>query len=323
MSGWAPPPTPGEGPVVGWVMPTEPAGLSVGDCTREGWRITRAALVPLAAITAVPMILINLLYLPQWISLATLFEGMVRFWSELDVSRYRGDPEALQRDMQAAMQPSAELAVTSTVALGLSVVVGIIAFAALAVGTLDAAAGRPVAIGRAFRVALARPAVVVPALVLGIGYVALFLPLLVLEPDLVYGGELSGGAGLAALFGLVALALEVIAIYLAVRWALYFQVVVEEGLGIRAGLSRAAALSAGVRVRIAVVVLVLSVVIGLAAGFAVIVPALLVGLLAASVLAGLITAVVAYSVVALVFFPFIVAVLTYVYRRRVADAEAT
>jgi uncharacterized membrane protein YtjA (UPF0391 family) len=324
MSGWVPPAPPGgEGPVVGWVMPTEPAGLSVGECTRAGWRITRSALGPLAVITAIPMVLLNLLYIPFWISISTMLEGWLRFWAELDWSRYRYDPEGLQRDMQAAMQPTTELSVVASAATGLAVVVGIIAVGALTAATLDAAAGRPVSIGRAYRVAFGRLAVVVPALVLGVGYVAVFVPLSLAQPEMIYGGGMAGAPGLAALFGIVALVLEILAIYLAVRWALYFQVVAEERLGVRGGLARASALSAGVRVRIAVVLLVVSLVIGLAVSFAVAIPVLFVGLLAGSALAGLLTATVAFSVVALVYLPFIVAVVTYVYRRRIEELPAT
>jgi hypothetical protein len=158
---------------------------------------------------------------------------------------------------------------------------------------------------------------------LGIGYVAVFVPLALVQPGLVYGTALPTSPGLAALLGVVVLVLEIIAIYLAVRWAMYFQVVVEEGSGIRAGLARASALSAGVRVRIALVLLVLTLLVGVAVSVAIAVPALLVGLMAASVMAGLLTATVAFSVAALVYLPFIVAAMTYVYRRRVEELPAT
>jgi uncharacterized membrane protein YtjA (UPF0391 family) len=303
-------------------MPTEPDGLSLGDCTREGWRITRSALGSLAAITAIPMVVLNLLYIPFWISISTMFEGLVRFMFETDWSRYRYDPEGLQRDMQAAMQPMAELSAIASAATGLAVIVGIVAVAALTAATIDSAAGRPVSIGRAYLTAIGQPAIVVPALILGIGYVAVFVPLALIQPGVIYGGAMPTSPGLAALFGVVALVLEIGAIYLAVRWALYFQVVVEERLGVRAGLARAAALSAGVRVRIAVVMLVLSLLVGLLVSIVVGLPALIIALLARSALVGLVAASVAFSVAALVYLPFIVAVLTYVYRRRVEETPA-
>ena len=323
MTGWVPPPASGgDEPVVGWVMPSEPAGLGVGACAREGWQITRAGLGPLAVITAIPTILLNLLYIPFWISIASMLEGIFRFWAELDVSRYRYDPEALRRDMQAAMQPTQELSVLASAATGVAVVIGIVSLAALTAGTLDAAAGRSPSIGRAFRVALGRAAVVVPAVILAIGYVVVFVPLALVQPDWVYGGAMTGAPGIAALFSVVVLVLEAIAIYLAIRWALYFQVVVSEDLGVRGSLARAAALSSGVRVRIAVVLIVLWLVIGFVVAFVAAIPAIVVGLAAQSVMAALVTGTVVLSVCALVYLPYLVAVLTYIYRRRVADTAS-
>jgi hypothetical protein len=303
-------------------MPSEPAGLGVGDCATEGWRITKAHLGPLVAITAIPTILLNLLYVPFWISIATMLEGIFRFWAELDFSRYEYDPEALRRDMQAAMQPTQDLSVLASAATGVAVVIGIVSVAALTAGTLDAAAGRTPSIGGAFRVALGRAAVVVPAVVLGIGYVVVFVPLALVQPDWVYGGAMPGAPGLVALFSVVVLVLEALAIYLAIRWSLYFQVVVAEDLGIRASLARAAALTSGVRVRIAVVLIVLWLVIGFVVACVAAIPAIVVGLAVQSVMAALVTGTVVLSLCALVYLPYLVAVLTYVYRRRVADTAS-
>jgi hypothetical protein len=322
MTGWVPPPASGDEPVVGWVMPSEPAGLGVGDCAREGLRITKAQLGPLVAITTIPTILLNLLYIPFWISIATMLEGIFRFWAELDISRYRYDPDALQRDMQAAMQPTQELSMIASAATGVAVVIGIVSLAALTAGTLDAAAGRTPSIGGTFRVALGRAAVVVPAVILGIGYVAVFVPLSLVQPDWVYGGAMTGAPGLAALFSVVVLVLEVIAIYLAIRWSLYFQVVVAEDLGIRASLARAAALTLGVRVRIAVVLIVLWLLVGFVVAFVAAVPAVIVGLAAQSIIAALVTGTLVLTLCALVYLPYLVAVLTYIYRRRTADTTS-
>jgi hypothetical protein len=323
MTGWVPPPASGGGePVVGWVVPSEPSGLGVGDCAREGWQITKAQLGPLVAITAIPAILLNLLYIPFWISIATMLEGIFRFWAELDISRYQYDPEALQRDMQAAMQPTQELSIIASAATGVAVVIGIVSLAALTAGTLDAAAGRTPSISGAFRVTLGRAAVVVPAVILGIGYVVVFVPLALVQPEWVYGGAMTGAPGLAALLSVVVLVLEAIAIYLAIRWSLYFQVVVAEDLGIRASLARAAALSSGVRVRIAVVMIVLWLLVGFVVAFVAAIPAVVLGLATQSIIAALVTGTVVLSLCALVYLPYLVAVLTYIYRRRAADTAS-
>ena len=94
-----------------------------------------------------------------------------------------------------------------------------------------------------------------PALVLAGGYALILVPLSLAQPALVYGGGVGMDAMTGALSSVVIFALYLGVLYLAVRWALYFQVAIAEDTGIRASLSRTAELTAGIRVRIAVAII--------------------------------------------------------------------
>lgn len=324
MSGWVTPPgssvgsdTPG--PVVGWAAPEEPEGLGVRDVAREGWALIRPHLWIFAAITAVPTILLDLLIAPLWISTGRMFEQMATFWTTVDWTRYAGDPDALERDMEAAMRPATDLAVLGIVGGGLAFVITIIGLAAVTAATLESGRGRRPSFAAAYRAVGAHlGAIVLPALLLGLGYIVLFTPLTLTQDRIMFEGS-AASQGLSALLGLVALVLEVLVFYLAIRWALYFQVVLEEGLGLRAALARSAELSSGVRIRIGLIIIVWSIIVGVTAGLVAVVIALVVGVATGSVAAGLIAYTVAYSLAALVILPFFLGILTYVYRRRVDD----
>ncbi len=329
-SGWDLPPgaastPPGGagGPLVGWEAPTEDAGLGIGESIREGWRITRSQLGPLVLLTAVPAVLINLLYLPFWFALGSVVDGMLTFWTTVDWSQYRTDPEGLQRDLQAVMQPFQDLTIATSVAVGLVVPISIVALAAITMGTLDAMAGRRPSLRAAYAAALHRRAVIVPAIVLGVGYVAVTLPLAMLQPGFADARFEPGRAGMAFVLGILTLIVEIVVIYLAVRWAFYFQVVMADDLGIRAALTRSAALSAGIRMRIALVLLVLALLIWLLVACVVAVAALVIGVLAGSFPAALATGLVVLSISTVVYVPLFVAVITYLFGRRRESAPGS
>ena len=306
------------GPIVGWEVPTEEAGYGVGDIAREAWRIVRAQAGPLVAIAAIPTILIMVLYVPLWVSLAATLDGMISFWADLDMGRYLGDPEGFQRDMTEAMRPAQDLSLLTSISTGIAVIVGMVAFGAETAGTLEAADGRRPSVAGAFRTALRRPAVVIPAVLLGLGYLAVLVPLSLAQPGFLYGGAgLSvADAGVSIVLSVVTIAIEIVVVYLAVRWAVYFQVAITEGLGIRASLARAAELSHGIRIRIALALILLTVLIGLVAILLALIPGLILGFAASSVVAGVVAATVGFSLLALVYLPLYAAALTYIYRRR-------
>jgi len=324
-SGWQSPPgaapTPGGsgGPLVGWEAPSDEAGLGIGESIREGWRITRSQLGPLALLTAIPAVLINLLYLPFWVRIGSIVDGLLTFWTTVDWSRYRTDPEGLQRDLEAVMQPFQDLTIATSVATGVIVPISIVAVAAITAGTLEAMAGRRPSVRAAYTAALHRRAVIVPAIVLGLGYVAVSLPVAMLQPGYADVRFDAGRAGATFVLGILTLILEIVVIYLAVRWAFYFQVVMADDLGVRAALARSAALSAGIRMRIALVILVLALLIWVLVACVVAVPALVVGALLGSFPAALATGLVVFSITTIVYIPLFVAVITYLFGRRRED----
>ena len=320
MSGWVAPPAPNgsPGPVVGWVAVDEPEGLGVREAAREGWRLVRAHRGTFAAIAAVPMILLNLLTLPIWVSTGRMFEQAIRFWATLDIARYRNDPDALQRDWQAAMQPSTELAVVGTIGVGLALIVSMLGVAAITAATVDAGAGRRPSFTSAYRaVATHLRALILPALAIGVGYIVIFGPLTLSQNDIVYGSAAAGQAALSVVLGLAALVLEIVALYLAIRWSLYFQVVVAEDVGFRRALARSAELTSGVRIRVGLIVIVWSIVVGIVVSLVALTAGLVVGLAAASLAAGLVAYTISLSLCGLVYLPLFVAILTHVYRQRV------
>ena len=309
-----------DGPVVGWVSPDEPDGLGVRETAREAWRLTRANLGPLLAITAIPVILLNILYLPFWIEYGRLIDSMIQFWTTLDFSRYRYDPEALQRDMQAAMQPSTELALLSALCIGIAIVVVAVGVGAITSGTLTASDGGRPSFAGAYRAVAAHPrALIVPALLLGIGYAVVITPLTLNQGSFMTGGASAGQVALSSLLSIGSLVLSFLILYLFVRWAVFFQVVLAEGLGFRAALARSAALTSGARVKIGLAIIVLSIAIGFIGALACLVIALIVGLLTMSITGGILGYTLSLGVCTLIYFPFFVALLTVIYRRRVAD----
>jgi hypothetical protein len=310
-----PPATPG--PLVGWVAPVEPEGLGFATTARDGWRLTRAHLATFASIALIPTIILNLLTVPMWVSTGRMFEQMIRFWITLDVVRYRDDPYALQRDMQTALQPAADLTVLGTVTTGIGFMISIFVTAALTAATLDAANGRRPSFKGAYVVLRAQAAaLVVPAVALALGYVVIFTPLMLNQPSF-YGRDAAAGAA-GIWLGLAALVGEAIAVYLGVRWSLYFQAVIGEGYGLRRGLSRSAELTSGVRLRIGLIFIMLALVVGFVVALVAGAAGLTLGIATMSILAGLIAYSAVIGMCGLVYLPFFVAVLTTVYRRRVS-----
>jgi hypothetical protein len=319
MSGWVtPPPAGGSGPVVGWVQPDEPPGLGVGESIRAGWGVTRANLVPLVVITAIPVILIGLLTVPLWVMLGEMLDAMFSFMANVDWSGYRTDPAAFQRELEAVFQPSGGLSLAIGVASGLSLVVWVLGTAAITAATLDATSGRRPSISGAYRAVAAHPgALIVPALVIGLGYAAIAGPLSLGQSTLMFGGPATTRAAVTMGLSVLILALEVVALYFAIRWSLYFQAVVAEDLGLRRALARSSELTSGVRIKIGLILIVVSILVGILMGILIWVVALVAGIATMSAMVGVAAASVTVAICALVYLPIFVGVLTHIYRRRV------
>ena len=77
---------------------------------------------------------------------------------------------------------------------------------------------------------------VAPAIVLGMVWAVIGTPLALSESDIALrAGGPSAGSALSSLLGLC---VTVVAIYLGVRWSLAIPAIIEENLGLRAGLAR-------------------------------------------------------------------------------------
>jgi len=325
VTGWAPPTgpkPPGEPPIVGWATPAD-EGLGVGAAIRAGWHLTRAHLAPFAAVAAIPVLLSNVLLIPVWLGVAEQVERMLRFMSTLDFTRYRTDPDALQREFQAIFQQSSQFVAVSAVLTGIVIAVAIIGSAALTSATLDALEGRPVSVGRSFAaVASHASAIVAPAIVLGV-VVGVGSGLLNLgQANVVAAGGKPGQTAVTSLLSLVSLVLWVLLIILAIRWSLVFQAILAEDLALGAGLSRSAALTAGARVRIGLTLVAGVVLTGVLFAIPASLLATVVGLVTSSVANAFVAYAVVTAITGLVLIPLLVSVLTVIYRDRVASKPA-
>lgn len=321
MSGWVTPqpptPQPGPGPLVGWVAPDEPAGLSVGEIIRGGWRLTMSNLGRLALVAAVPILLMNLVSLPIWLSTGQMFERMFDYYANLDIQRYVSDPEGVQRELQAAIQPSTQQALISGIGAACLILIWMVGLAMITAATLDAAEGRRPTIGHAVSAALARPrTVIVPGILLALGYAILVLPLSLSSGSIAFADYGTQRYAISALLGFGVLILEIVAFYLAIRWSPYFQVVVAEDVGLRGALSRSSAVSKGVRIRIALALIAAGIAVGFVVALLGGIVALFVGIAAKSLFAGVVAWSIAFSIAGLVYLPLFAAMLTHVYRER-------
>ena len=326
MNNWSGPSSSGGDPrtppVVGWAAPSD-EGLAVGGTMTAGWALTRAHLGDLAAVAAIPVGLWTLTLLPLWVVTTQLFDAWVRFFTETDFSQYAGDPEALRRDMDAIFRPATSLSAAAGLSAALGVVIAIVGAAAVTQATLDAARGRDITIGRAFgAVADHAAAIVGPAIALGAAYVLVFVPFGLSQGS---GTTGAGTAGSSIIYlGLTVLSWIVIAavIYFAVRWAVVLQVILAEDRGLPPALARSSALSQGVRVRIAVVLFAATFVVGLALSIPTWIAAIVGWLVTGSVAVGMGVYLLGIAIGGLIGMPFIMAILTVIYDRRVAAVDA-
>jgi hypothetical protein len=325
MNGWSGPPSSGGDPrtppVVGWAAPSD-EGLAVGGTMSAGWALTRAHLGDLAAVAAIPIGLWTLTLLPFWVTMTQLFDAWVRFFTETDFRQYAGDPDALRRDMDAIFRPATNLSLVAGLSAALGVVIAIVGAAAVAQATLDATRGREITIGRSFgAVADHAGAIVGPAIALGAAYLLVFVPFGLSQ------GSVTTGAGTAATsivyLGLTVLSWIVLAavVYFAVRWAVVLQVILAEDRGLVPALTRSGTLSQGVRVRIAVVLFAAGFLVSLALSIPIWIAAIVGWLVTGSVAVGMGVYLLGLAFGGLVGLPFLMAMLTVIYDRRVAAVD--
>jgi len=212
--------------------------------------------------------------------------------------------------------------VVAGLSAALGVVIVIVGAAAVAQATLDATRGRDITLGRAFgAVADHAGAIVGPAIGLGAAYLLVFVPFGLSQ------GSVTTGAGTAATsivyVGLTVLSWIVLAavVYFAVRWAVVLQVILAEDRGLVPALTRSGALSQGVRVRIAVVLFAAGFLVSLALSIPVWIAAIVGWLVTGSVAVGMGVYLLGLAFGGLVGLPFLMAMLTVIYDRRVAAVD--
>lgn len=318
MTGWATPPAPG--PIVGWELPSEPAGLGVRDSIRAGWRVLRSNVGPLAGTAALPEIVRNLLVIPSLLVVARAWEAMVAIFRDLDLRTYEpNDQLAMQQRLQQAFQPPTDLAILSGVASGLSIGVALVGLSLVTAATLAAVDGRRPSIAAAYRsVAAHAGALILPAVILGVAWVIVGTPLTLSQGTFPTSDPAAfrTQAALAAVLGLAGLILTIATIVFAVRWSLAIPAILAEDLTLRRGLSRSAELTAGIRLRIFVILLVLGITFGIVFGVTSLITAVIVGLVTFSLYGGIAGYLVASTVGGFVWLPLVAAVLSHVYRSR-------
>jgi hypothetical protein len=308
-------PPPGE-PVVSWEAPADD-GLAVGSTIGAGWAMTRSHLVDLAAVAAIPVVAWNLVLVPVWAATAQILEVWVRFLSQIDWTRYVGDPDSVRREMQAIFAQSSQLVVLGTIGTGVGFVIAVVGAAAVTRATLDVAGGREVSVGRSFAaVADHAGAIVLPAVLLGAAYVAIGLPLSMSQSAVASAPTTTTRPFLALALTVLGWVVLIGAVYLAVRWAVVLQVILDESIGLRAGLARSAALTRGARVRIFLTMLAASLLVGLVLT----IPASIVGIVGWLLTASITVGIASYTLVIIlgsfVAVPLIVAILTVIYLRQ-------
>ena len=276
----------------GWTQATAPDPLGSGQLIRGAWRLYRSAPRLFLLVAAVPALIQVLLTLPTLVPalnfVRAMFEVLVDYFE-----RVAANPEAysgansqtfqaeLEAQLRAVIIPGSDLLLWSALAGGLAVMVGLVGTAAMTATALASAAGRPIPAAFAFRLVAARAGLVKPILALGIGWVVVsWLPEL-----LQTSAEFQAWAGapssprsvlIASLLSVLALVVVVAIVVVAVRWALFIPAVLVESLGVGPGLARAAQLTRGIRVRLAIamvgIILLMAITIGIVAvvtGFAV------------------------------------------------------
>jgi hypothetical protein len=291
---------------------------------RGGWQTYRAAPGPLLRIALLPEALRGILIIPVMLLTASMIEAMVRLFGQFDTDAYLADPIAydstFQAGIAAASHPPAHLLFLAGVASGAALTLGLISLGLMTAGALAVLDGRrPSVLGSVRAVAACGDGLVAPAIVLGMGWAVIGTPLELSQSDVAF--KASGGSMAAdSLLTLISIVVSIAALYLVARWSLAIPAMLVEGLGLRAALARSTALTAGVRLPIALAIIVAGIAISVAASV-VALPGAAVGLgLGGTIEAGVAGFIVVATVGSWLFAPVIPAMLVRAYQLRSAPA---
>lgn len=339
MSRWQEPPSdPGE-PArrTFWARSNEADPLGPGQLIRRAWRLYRSVPRPFLAVAAGPELLRAVLAIPSLIVTAGIVEGFMAAFGDYladaaaDPEGYQADPTLLQDEFQAQIQailvPQPDLAAISAVTGAAGVVVGLIGASVLTAAALAAAAGRPISLGGVVRVVAARGSLVRPIIALAIGWLVVSgVPLLLQTSSefRAWSGEPGSPRSmlLGSLLSVLGFVVLVLIVILAVRWALYIPVVIAESLGIGSGLDRAAQLSRGIRIRLALAMFGIQLLHSVSVGIVALVVGVTIGISAGSVAIGFIAYLGAALLGGLLWAPVMPAMLAVAYQTRAGETAA-
>lgn len=336
MSGWGPPPaadpeTPGR---THWGEAAGGDPLAPGQLIRRALRLYRSTPRRLLLVAAVPELLRTLLAVPGLAATYAVMEALVGVISD-SFERAMADPDAygaaeslaLEAELEATLQslvvPAADVAAWSAAGVGLGVAVGLIGASAVTAAALRAAEGEPISIAGAFRLVVARAALLVPIVAIGLGWVLVSVLPIALENSPQFKAwtgppESPRSVLIASLLAVAALVVGVAAVVLAVRWAVFIPVVLAEDVGVGRGLARSARLTHGLRIRLGLAMAGILLVQALSVGIVAAVSGFVVALGASSVAAGFAVYLVASVGGSLLWMPLLPAMLALVYRDRTA-----
>lgn len=340
MSGWQRPTSSDEDgpPRTYWAQASEGDALGPGRLIRRAWRLYRSTPRRLLLVALAPELIRGVLAIPGFIFTLGFVEGFVAaigdYWTLViaNPDAYRADPSVFQAELEdqlsLALVPAPDLALVSAASGAVALVVSLIGTSALVAVALAVARGRPIGAVESFRLVVSRPALVVPSVALGLGWVVVWVVPLLLgaSPDFqAWAGEPGSPRAvlIASLLSVLAVVIAVLIVIVAVRWALYIPAVVAESIGVGPALARSAELSRGIRARLGLamagIFLMHAVSVGLVAG----VVGIAVGLSAGSVAVGFGGYLATVLVGNLLWAPVLPAMLAVAYDTRVADGTGT
>jgi hypothetical protein len=338
VSGWGEPPAAEEDPAPRshWTRPETVDPLSARQLIRRAWRLYRSTPRRFLLVASGPELLRDLFAIPSFVLTGTLVQAMAGVLGDYfdeaiaHPGAYAGaNSQAIQAELraqlQAVMVPNGDLSFLAAVGSGIGAAIALVGASMVAAAALSTTAGRPISVAQTFRLVASRRGLVGPIVAIGIGWVVVSLLPLVVQSS----GEFQSWAGTAgsprsvlvgSLLSLLGVLVAVGAVILAVRWALFIPVVLVEGLGVGAGLRRAAQLSHGIRMRLFLAIAATFLLYGLSVEITAGAFGLALGLAAGSLTIGLVALLVAVIVGNLLWAPVLPALLVLAYRQRAQDA---
>lgn len=270
MSGWerpTPPDSadPDQRPGTFWAQPPPSDALGPGQLIRRAWRLYRATPRRFLLAAAGPELLRDLLAIPSLLIAFGFVESMVAVFGEYlaeiaaNPAAYRADPSVLQTQLEDRLRvvlvPAPDLAAISTTTGAAGVVISLVGTAVLTALALAVARGQVLSVVDAFRLVVARGALMKPIVALGAGWLVVSVVPMLLQssPDFQAWAGVPGSPRsvlIGSLLSVLGVVVAVLIVVVAVRWALYVAVVVAEPIGVRPALARSAELSRGIRTRI-------------------------------------------------------------------------